>query len=115
MGLYYKEEDVCAGGEIFVLNFLLLLHLMICMQVTLEGLWVGEMASFHKRNELFPFFGSCGLCVFWPFIALPFCLPFDGSGHLFLLDFFVLIDSEGAPHNHESCLSAELFRFKMFQ
>jgi hypothetical protein len=34
---------------------------------------------------------------------------------LFLLDFFVLIDSEGAPHNHESCLSAELFRFKMFQ
>jgi len=27
------------------------------------------------------FFGSCGLCVFWPFFGLLFCLPCDGSSH----------------------------------
>ncbi len=42
---------------------------------------VREIASYHERDYLSPFFGSCGPCIFWPFFGLPFCLPCDGSGH----------------------------------
>ncbi len=34
------ERKIVLVGEMFVLNLLLLLHLRICIQVTLEGLWV---------------------------------------------------------------------------
>jgi hypothetical protein len=36
---------------------------------------VGEIASYHERNKLSLFFGSYGLCVFWPFFGLPFLSP----------------------------------------
>jgi hypothetical protein len=44
---------------------------------------VGEIVSYHERDLLSPFFGSCKLCIFWPFFGLPFCLPCDGSSHQF--------------------------------
>ncbi len=51
---------------------------------------MGEIASYHKRDWLSPFFGCCRLHVFWPFFGLLLCLPCDGSHHRFLLE---LLDS----------------------
>ncbi len=36
------------------------------------GKAIGEIASFHKRDSLSAFFGSCKLCIFSPFFGLPF-------------------------------------------
>ncbi len=47
--------------------------------------YMGEITSYHERDSFSPFFGSCGVCIFWPFFGLPFCLPCDD--HQFLLDF----------------------------
>jgi len=33
---------------------------------------VGEIVSYHEKDKLSPFFGSYGLCVFWPFFGFPF-------------------------------------------
>ncbi len=36
---------------------------------------VGEIISYHViGSSSLRFFGSFGLCVFWPFFGLPFCL-----------------------------------------
>jgi hypothetical protein len=36
---------------------------------------VGEITSYHETDQLSPFFGSYGLCIFWPFLGLPFLFP----------------------------------------
>jgi hypothetical protein len=55
-------ENWLHSWEMFILNLLLLLDFTICMQETLEGLW-GEIASYHKRDYLSPFLGSCRVRV----------------------------------------------------
>ncbi len=46
---------------------------------------VHEISSYHMKDQLFPFFGSSGLYIFWPFFGLPFCLLCDGSNHWFFI------------------------------
>ncbi len=36
------------------------------------GKAMGEIVSYHKKDSLSAFFGSCRLCIFWPFFGLPF-------------------------------------------
>ncbi len=72
------------GWEMFVLDFLLLLDLTICMQATLDGLWVKQFpttrrTSFHLSSV------PMGCMSF----GLPFCLPCDGFGHQFFIRYFV--------------------------
>jgi len=33
-----------------------------------------------RGTNFFPFFGSCELCIFWPFFGLPFFIT-DSMGH----------------------------------
>ncbi len=65
---YFKIERKIALARMLVmlvLDLLLLLDLMIYMQVTLEELAMGEIASSHKRDSLF--FDSWRFHVFWFF------------------------------------------------
>jgi hypothetical protein len=60
-------------------------HFGIWVQATLEGLWV--RASYHERDYLSPFFGSCGLQVFFGLsLTFPFCHPW-----VFLLGFYFIL------------------------
>jgi len=53
-----------------------------------EGLAFSFLWFLWGRDQLSPFFGSCGLHVSFGFsLAFPFCLQGDGSKHRFLLDF----------------------------
>jgi hypothetical protein len=52
---------------------------------------VGEIASYHKRDYLSPFFlVPASFASFGFFLAFPFCLLFDGSGHQSFIGFFVV-------------------------
>ncbi len=44
---------------------------------------VGKIFFYQERDQFFLFFGSCGLCVFWPF----FNLSGNDSSHRLLLGF----------------------------
>ncbi len=45
---------------------------------------MGEIVSYHEKDQLSPFFGSCKQCIFWFFLGLPFCFLCDGSSHQLL-------------------------------
>jgi len=49
---------------------------LICMQTTLEGMWVRDSFLPWKGLAFSCFFGSCGLCVFWPSLFVsPMMVP----------------------------------------
>jgi hypothetical protein len=75
----------------FVLGIPLLSDLTICMQPTLEGLWVRD--SFLPRKGLafsLFFLVHVSYVCFDLSLAFPFCLPYDGSTHGSFIGVFFL-------------------------
>ncbi len=92
-----------------VLNLLLLLDLMICMQMSLKGLRVRQLCTTRGTNSL-PSLVPMGFTSFWPFFDLPFCHSCDGSNHWVSIGFFVVVGTGPTKMSKDEC---EFFTTKL--
>ncbi len=82
IGRKITQVDACFGPSIFIRSH----DLHAC---GIRGA-VGEIASYHKKDQFSPFFlVPTGCLSFGLSLAFPFCLPYDGSSHQSFIKFFV--------------------------
>ncbi len=96
-----------------VLNLPLLLDLMICMQATLEGLWVRQLPTTKGTSSLL-FLVHAGCASFGLSLAFPICLPCEGFSHRSFIGFLCLFPRITNPANHliEAVLIMGNLKFK---